>query len=141
MRRELSLAVVVVLPVYRPRQFSVLLSVERVGICGSGKVIFFYWCRSVIMRKDVLNNTGNDYEFVGNFRPPERSTRETIKLLLYNREAGTVLGRTGTSWGKNFVYLFCNSVFVGDFCLRTSVIMILQKTRLTLHYKSKITFV
>jgi hypothetical protein len=76
------------------------------------------------MRKDVLNNTGNDYEFVGNFRPPERSTRETIKLLLYNREAGTVLGRTGTSWGKYFACPFV-TVSVGDFCRRTSEIMIL----------------
>jgi hypothetical protein len=60
------------------------------------------------MPKDVLSNMNNDYEFVGNFRPPERSTSETIKLLLYNREAGTVLGRTGTSWGKNLVCVFCN---------------------------------
>lgn len=60
------------------------------------------------MPRDVLSNTSNDYEFVGNFRPPERSTREAIKLLLYNREAGTVLGRTGTSWGKNLVSVFCN---------------------------------
>jgi hypothetical protein len=56
------------------------------------------------MSKNVFNNTDDYIEFVGNFRPPKRSTRETIKLLLYNREAGTVLGRTGTSWGKKALY-------------------------------------
>jgi len=57
------------------------------------------------MPKDVLQNTDNDFEFVGVFRPPKRSTTETIKLFLYNREAGTVLGRTGISWGKDVLWL------------------------------------
>jgi len=53
------------------------------------------------MPKDVLHNTDNEFEFVGVFRPPKRSTKETIKLFLYNSEAGTVLGRTRVSWGKD----------------------------------------
>jgi hypothetical protein len=56
------------------------------------------------MPKDVLNNMDNGCEFVGSFRPPERSTRETIELFLYNRDKGTVLGRTGASWGKDSIY-------------------------------------
>lgn len=60
------------------------------------------------MPKDVLNNMDNEIEFVGVFRPPKRSTKETIKLFLYNSEAGTVLGRTGLSWGKEFLCSCCN---------------------------------
>jgi hypothetical protein len=57
------------------------------------------------MPKDVLMNTDNETEFVGVFRPPKRSTKEAIKLFLYNSEEGTVLGRTGVSWGKVVLWL------------------------------------
>lgn len=104
------LCLLAVLRVRSLRQSSTFLPVGRVVVrwwwLWSGGISV--WCRSLIMPKDVLNNTGNDYEFVGNFRPPKRSTGETIKLLLYNREAGTVLGRTGSSWGKNLLCIFCN---------------------------------
>jgi hypothetical protein len=55
------------------------------------------------MPKDVLKNTDNETEFVGVFRPPKRSTKEATKLFFYNSETGTVLGRTGVSWGKEFL--------------------------------------
>ncbi|KDR20644.1 Sodium/potassium-transporting ATPase subunit beta-2 [Zootermopsis nevadensis] len=68
------------------------------------------------MPKHVLNNTDNNVEFIGNFRPPERSTREKIKLLLYNRETGAVLGRTGTSWAKiGLFYLIFYGILAGLF--------------------------
>nr|CCH80664.1 Na/K-ATPase subunit beta 2 [Blattella germanica] len=51
------------------------------------------------MSKDFLNNTDN-VGFVGNFRPPERSASEALKLFLYNGETGAVFGRTGGSWAK-----------------------------------------
>lgn len=70
--------------------------------------MLFVWLRvfaqcsgGTIMPKDVLKNMDNEVEFVGVFRPPKRSTKETIKLFLYNSEKGTVLGRTGVSWGKD----------------------------------------
>jgi hypothetical protein len=71
-------------------------------VCGC-LVVFVQCCG--IMPKDVLHNTDNEIEFVGVFRPPKRSTKETIKLLLYNSEAGTVLGRTRGSWGKDVLWL------------------------------------
>jgi hypothetical protein len=83
-------------------QFSALLSE---GWCGSGgcRIIFVQCCG--IMPKDVLQNADNEVEFMGVFRPPKRSTKESVKLFLYNSEAGTVLGRTGSSWGKDVLWL------------------------------------
>jgi len=70
------------------------------------------------MPKDVLQNTDNEIEFVGVFRPPKRSTKETIKLFLYNSEAGTVLGRTRLSWAKiGIFYLIFNGVLAALFAI------------------------
>lgn len=32
--------------------------------------------------------------------PPQRTKWEAFKTFLYNPEKGSVLGRTGSSWGK-----------------------------------------
>jgi hypothetical protein len=79
-------------------QFSGLLS-EGWCVLSCCLIDFVQCCD--IMPKDVLRNTDNEVEFVGVFRPPKRSTKEALKLFLYNSEAGTVLGRTGISWGKD----------------------------------------
>jgi hypothetical protein len=75
------------------------------------------------MPKDVLKNTDNEIEFAGVFRPPKRSTKEAIKLFLYNSEAGTVLGRTGVSWGKDVLWFFVTcSIFI-RFCYGTQELL------------------
>jgi hypothetical protein len=83
-------------------QFSALLS-EGWCVCGGCLIVCVQCCG--IMPKDILQNTDNEIDFVGVFRPPKRSTKENIKLFLYNSEAGTVLGRTGISWGKGVLWL------------------------------------
>lgn len=103
MRRELALPCLLLeLRVLSRQQFSALLS-EGWCVVGGCSVVIVQCCGT--MPKDVLQNMDNEFEFVGVFRPPKRSTKEVIKSFLYNREAGTVLGRTGISWGKDVLWL------------------------------------
>jgi hypothetical protein len=87
------------------------------------------------MPKDVLMDMDNEVEFVGVFRPPKRSTKEAIKLFLYNSEAGTVLGRTGVSWGKDVLLLFvtCN-IFIRFLLRDPGIIGLLRRTCVNITY-------
>lgn len=88
----------------RPQSATVQCSTVRGLVWSNWLSNSFVQCCG-IMPKAVLQNTDTEVEFIGVFRPPKRSTKETIKLCLYNSEAGTVLGRTGRSWGKDVLWL------------------------------------
>ena len=83
--------------------YSSVLFAQGAVLLSGCRTVFIQCCGR--MPKDVLKNMDNEIEFVGVFRPPKRSTKETIKLFLYNSETGTVLGRTGSSWGKDVLWL------------------------------------